>query len=152
MRDGVDFWMTSPRAGAPIIDCRNVGTCWATSLPGSKPAAFFCWKTAHHTDQHDYHGEMIGAMCKVHRTDLRFVAVLKCMQVVAVNSVDRTHLFGKYLREATIRPLYACPRGGRDIGEIERSSRSELPVLSGVEERISRSTDSASRPKSSSDR
>jgi hypothetical protein len=48
--------------------------------------------------------------------------------------------------------LYACPRDGCDIGAIERSSRSELPVLSGVEERISRPTDSASRPKSSSDR
>jgi hypothetical protein len=103
-------------------------------------------------DQHDYHGEMIGAMCKVHCTELLFDAVFKCMQVVGVNSVGRTHLFEKYLREATIRPLYACPRDGCDIGEIERSSRSELPVLSGVEERISRPTDAASRPKSSSDR
>jgi hypothetical protein len=103
-------------------------------------------------DQHDDHGEAIGAMCKVDCTEPLFDAVFNCMQVVGVNSVDRTQRFEKYLREATIRPLYACPRDGCDIGEIERSSRSELPVLSGVEERISRPTDSASRPKSSSDR
>jgi hypothetical protein len=103
-------------------------------------------------DQRDYHGEMIGATCKVHCTERLFDAVFKCMQFVGVNSVDRTHLLEKYLREAAIRPLYACPRDECDIGEIERSSRSELPVLSGVEERISRPTDSASRPKSSSDR
>jgi hypothetical protein len=48
--------------------------------------------------------------------------------------------------------LYASPPGGRDFGELERSSMSELPVLSGFDERISRPTDSASRPKSSSDR
>jgi hypothetical protein len=101
-------------------------------------------------DQHDYHGEMIGATCKVHCTELLFDAVFKCMQVVGVNSVDRTHLFEKYLRDATIRPLYACAPVGCDIGELARSSRSELPVLSGFEERISRPTDSASRPKSSS--
>jgi hypothetical protein len=47
---------------------------------------------------------------------------------------------------------YACPPGGRDFGELERSSMSELPVLSGFELRISRPTDFASRPKSSSDR
>ena len=103
----------------------------------------------HYMDQHDYHGEMIGAMCKVHCTELLFDAVFRCMQVVGV---DRTHLFEKYPREATIRPRYACPRDGCDIAEIERSSRSELPVLSGVEERISSPTDAASRPKSSSER
>jgi acyl-CoA dehydrogenase len=57
-------------------------------------------------DQHDYHGELIGAMCKVHCTELLFDAVYKCMQVVGVNSVDRQHPFEKLLREAAIFPLY----------------------------------------------
>ena len=35
-----------------------------------------------------------------------FDAVYKCMQVVGVNSVDKQHMFEKYLREATILPLY----------------------------------------------
>ena len=111
----------------------------------------FCWKTAHHTDQHDHHGEMIGAMCKVHRTDLRFVAVLKCMQVVAVNSVDRTLLFGKYLREATIRTPLSCPRGGRDIGELSeaRGASCRAERRRGADLQTYRP---ASRPKSSSDR
>jgi alkylation response protein AidB-like acyl-CoA dehydrogenase len=97
MRDGVDFWKTSTAAGAPIIDCRDVGHVLGDVAARIGACRFFCWKTAHHTDQHDYHGEMIGAMCKVHCTELLFAAVFKCMQVVAVNSVDRTHLFEKYL-------------------------------------------------------
>src|SRR6266498_4589941 len=50
---------------------------------------YFCWKTAHYIDQHEYHGELIGAMCKIHCTELLFDAVFKCMQVVGVNSVDK---------------------------------------------------------------
>jgi acyl-CoA dehydrogenase len=67
---------------------------------------YFCWKTAHYLDQHDYHGELIGAMCKVHCTELLFDAVYKCMQVVGVNSADKQHMFEKYLREAAIFPIY----------------------------------------------
>ena len=153
MREGVDFSKTSTAGGpAPIIDCQDVGYVLGVVAARIEACRFYCWKTAHCMDQHDDHGEPIGAMCKVHCTELLFDAVFKCMQVVGVNSADHTHLFEKYLREATIRPRYACPCDGCDSGEIERSSRSELPVLSGVEERISRPTDSASRPKSSSDR
>ena len=32
---------------------------------------------------------MIGAMCKIHCTEMLFDCVYKCMQVVGVNSVDR---------------------------------------------------------------
>jgi nitroalkane oxidase len=45
-------------------------------------------------------------MVKIHCTELLFDAVFKCMQVVGVNSVDKQHLFEKYLREATVLPLY----------------------------------------------
>ena len=69
-------------------------------------ARYFCWKTAHYLDQHDYHGEMLGAMCKIHCTEMLFDCVYKCMQVVGVNSVDRKHQFDRYLREAAVLPLY----------------------------------------------
>jgi nitroalkane oxidase len=45
-------------------------------------------------------------MVKIHCTELLFDAVFKCMQVVGVNSVDKQHPFEKYLREATVLPLY----------------------------------------------
>jgi nitroalkane oxidase len=73
---------------------------------GIEACRYFCWKTGHYLDRHDYHGELIGAMCKIQRTELLFDALFKCMQVVGVNSVDRKHMFEKYLREATILPLY----------------------------------------------
>lgn len=69
-------------------------------------ARYFCWKTAHYLDQHDYHGELIGAMCKIQCTEMLFDCVYKCMQVVGVNSLDRQHMFEKYLREAALFPLY----------------------------------------------
>jgi nitroalkane oxidase len=69
-------------------------------------ARYFCWKGAHYLDQHDYHGELVGAMNKVFCTELLMDSVYKCMQVVGVNSVDRKHRFERYLREAAILPLY----------------------------------------------
>ena len=69
-------------------------------------ARYFCWKTAHYLDQHDYHGELIGAMCKVQCTEMMLDCVYKCMQVVGVNSLDRQHMSEKYLREAALFPLY----------------------------------------------
>ena len=103
MRDGVDFSKTSTAGGGPIIDCQDVGYVLGDVAARIEACRFFCWKTAHRMDQRDYHGEMIGAMCKVHCTERLFDAVFKCMQVVGVNSVDRTHLLEKYLREAAIR-------------------------------------------------
>ena len=49
---------------------------------------------------------MIGAMCKIHCTEMLFDCVYKCMQVVGVNSMDTQHQFGRYLREASLLPLY----------------------------------------------
>jgi hypothetical protein len=49
--------------------------------------------------------------------------VFKCMQVVGVNSVDKQHMFEKYLREATILPLY-------DAGNFGMQRRRVHGVLS----------------------
>jgi hypothetical protein len=69
-------------------------------------ARYFCWKGAHDLDQHDYHGEMLGAMVKIHCTEMLFDCVYKCMQVVGVNSLDRKWQYDRYLREAAVLPLY----------------------------------------------
>lgn len=90
----------------PIIHHQNVGYVLGDVASRIEMCRYFCWKTAHYIDQHDYHGELIGAMCKIQCTELMFDAVYKCMQVVGVNSVDRKQPFEKLLREATVLPLY----------------------------------------------
>jgi acyl-CoA dehydrogenase len=103
----LDFAKTYTAGGPyPIIHHQNVGYVLGDVAARIEACRYFCWKTAHYLDQHQYHGEMIGAMCKIQCTELLFDAVFKCMQVVGVNSVDKQHMFEKYLREATILPLY----------------------------------------------
>src|SRR4051795_1104378 len=101
-------WARTYTAGGPqpIINYQYPGYVLGDVAARIEMCRYFCWKTAHYLDQHDYHGEMIGAMCKIQCTELMFDSVYKCMQVVGVNSVDRQHPFEKLLREATILPLY----------------------------------------------
>ena len=101
-------WAKTYTAGGskPIIHHQNVGYVLGDVAARIEMCRYFCWKTAHYLDKHDYHGELIGAMCKIQCTELLFDAVYKCMQVVGVNSVDKQHMFEKYLREATILPVY----------------------------------------------
>ena len=101
-------WAKTYTAGGPkpIIHHQNVGYVLGDVAAKIEMCRYFCWKTAHYLDGHDYHGELIGAMCKIQCTELLFDAVFKCMQVVGVNAVDKVHTFEKYLREATILPLY----------------------------------------------
>ena len=90
----------------PIIHYQYPGYVLGDVAAKIEMARYFCWKTAHYLDQHDYHGELIGAMCKIQCTEMLFDCVYKCMQVVGVNSLDRQHMFEKYLREAALFPLY----------------------------------------------
>jgi nitroalkane oxidase len=101
-------WAKTYTAGGPkpIIHYQNVGYVLGDVAARIEACRYFCWKTAHYLDKHEYHGELIGAMCKIHCTELLFDAVYKCMQVVGVNSVDKQHMFEKYLREAAILPIY----------------------------------------------
>lgn len=101
-------WTKTYTAGGPqpIIYYQNAGYVLGDVAARIEACRVFCWKTAHYLDQHDYHGELIGAMCKVHCTELMFDTVYKCMQVVGVNSADKLHMFEKYLREAAIFPIY----------------------------------------------
>lgn len=101
-------WAKAYTAGGPkpIIHYQNVGYVLGDVAARIEACRYFCWKTAHYMDKHEYHGELIGAMCKIHCTELLFDAVYKCMQVVGVNSADKQHMFEKYLREASILPIY----------------------------------------------
>jgi acyl-CoA dehydrogenase len=101
-------WAKTYTSGGPqpIIYHQQVGYVLGDVAARIEACRCFCWKTAHYLDQHDYHGELIGAMCKVHCTELMFDSVYKCMQVVGVNSSDKQHMFEKYLREAAIFPIY----------------------------------------------
>ena len=101
-------WAKTYTAGGPkpIIHYQYPGYVLGDVAAKIEAARYFCWKAAHYLDQHDYHGEMVGAMCKVHCTEMLFDAVYKCMQVVGVNSVDNRHRFGRYPREAAILPVY----------------------------------------------
>jgi nitroalkane oxidase len=101
-------WAKTYTAGGPkpIIHYQYPGYVLGDVAAKIEAARYFCWKTGHYLDQHDYHGEMLGAMCKIHCTEMLFDCVYKCMQVVGVNSVDRKHSFDRYLREAAVLPLY----------------------------------------------
>jgi Acyl-CoA dehydrogenases len=101
-------WSKTYTAGgpSPIINHQNVGYVLGDVAARIEMCRCFCWKAAHYMDQHDYHGELIGAMCKIQCTELMFDAVFKCMQVVGVNSLDMQHGWEKLLREAAVLPLY----------------------------------------------
>lgn len=45
-------------------------------------------------------------MCKTFVTETMFDCVYKCMQIVGTNSADRKFPFEKFLREASIFPVY----------------------------------------------
>ncbi|HET9899095.1 MAG TPA: acyl-CoA dehydrogenase family protein [Streptosporangiaceae bacterium] len=101
-------WAKTYTAGGPtpIINYQNAGYVLGDVAARIEACRYFCWKTAHYMDKHEYHGELIGAMCKILSTELLFDATYKCMQVVGVNSADKVHMFEKYLREAAILPIY----------------------------------------------
>lgn len=101
-------WCKTYTAGAPhpMIHFQNVGYVLGDVAARIEACRYFCWKTAHYLDQHEYHGELIGAMSKIFCTETMLDSVYKCMQVVGVNSSDKRHMFEKYLREAAIFPIY----------------------------------------------
>ena len=101
-------WARTYTAGGPepIINYQYPGYVLGDVAAKIEAARYFCWKGAHYLDEHDFHGEMIGAMNKILCTEMMMDCVYKCMQVVGVNSVDKKHMFERWLREASILPLY----------------------------------------------
>jgi acyl-CoA dehydrogenase len=92
--------------GHPIINDQSVGFVLADVAARIEAARYLTWRAADYVDAHHDHGELISAMAKVFCSELMFEAIYKCLQVVGPNSVDTGHDFERYLREATIFPLY----------------------------------------------
>jgi acyl-CoA dehydrogenase len=90
----------------PIINYQYPGYVLGDVAAKIDAARAYCLKAAHYLDAHGYHGELIGAMNKVLCTEMLFDCVYKCMQVVGVNSLDKKYSFHRWLREASVFPLY----------------------------------------------
>src|SRR5262249_54276289 len=70
-----DWAKTYPAGGPkPIIHYQYPGYVLGDVAAKIEMCRYMCWKTAHYLDQHDFHGELIGAMCKIHCTELLFDA------------------------------------------------------------------------------
>jgi nitroalkane oxidase len=91
---------------SPIIEFQYPGYVLGDVAAKIEAARSFCYKTAHYMDTHDYHGEMLGAMSKILCSEMLFSCVYQCMQVVGVNALDKKYPFHRYLREASVFPLY----------------------------------------------
>jgi nitroalkane oxidase len=92
--------------GQPIMNDQSVGYVLGDVAARIEAARCLTWKAAHYVDAHQDHGELISAMAKVFCSELMFEAIYKCVQVVGTNSADTRNNFERYLREATIFPLY----------------------------------------------
>ncbi|MCA1457788.1 acyl-CoA/acyl-ACP dehydrogenase [Bradyrhizobium sp. BRP22] len=90
----------------PIIRFQNAGYIMGDVAAKIESARYFSWRASDYLDKHSQHAELIGAMCKINVTETMFECVYKCMQVVGVNSLSTEYKFGKYLREASVLPIY----------------------------------------------
>lgn len=78
----------------------------------------FAWKAAHYHDLHNADGHAIGPMAKVFCSEMLFTAVFQAMKVVGVNALDRSHPLERYLREASVFPLYDAGNIGMQMRKI----------------------------------
>lgn len=101
-------WCKENSAGGPgpMMRYQNVGYVLGDVGARIEACRYFCWKAAHYIDSHDYHGELIGAMCKTYCTETMLESVYKCMQIVGVNSMDKKWEWDRLLREASLLPIY----------------------------------------------
>jgi alkylation response protein AidB-like acyl-CoA dehydrogenase len=101
-------WAKSNSAASltPMIRFQNVGYVLGDCAAKIESARYFCWRASDYLDKHEQHAELVGAMCKINTTEAMFDVVFKCMQIVGVNSMDAQYKFGKYLREASVLPIY----------------------------------------------
>lgn len=113
----LDFARTYTAGGPrPIIHHQYPAFLLGDAAAAIDAARTYCWAVAAYLDRHDYHAEAFGAMNKTFCTELLLEHVYKCLQVVGVNSVDKTRIFERYLREAALLPLY----DGGNIGMQRR--------------------------------
>jgi alkylation response protein AidB-like acyl-CoA dehydrogenase len=113
-------WAKTHTAGgdAPILHHQAVGYMMVDVATKIEACRAFSWKAAHYLDLHDSEGHAVGAMAKVFCGELLFEAVFKAMQVMGVNSLDRSHPMEKFLREAAVFPLYDAGNIGMQMRKI----------------------------------
>ena len=90
----------------PIIRFQNVGYVLGDCAAKIESARYFCWRACDYLDKHEQHAELVGAMCKINTTEAMFDVIFKCMQIVGVNSLSMEGKWTKYLREASVLPIY----------------------------------------------
>jgi alkylation response protein AidB-like acyl-CoA dehydrogenase len=106
----------------PIIYHQAVGYMLADAAMRIEACRYLSWKAAHYLDMYDSEGHAFGAMSKVFCSETMFDTVYKCMQVMGINSLDKTHPMEKLLREAAVLPIY-------DAGNIGMQRRKIWGVI-----------------------
>ena len=117
-------WSKTYTAGGdkPIIYHQAVGYMLADAAMRIEACRYLSWKAAHYLDMYDAEGHAFGAMSKVFCSETMFETVYKCMQVMGINALDKSHPMEKFLREAAVLPIY-------DAGNIGMQRRKIWGVL-----------------------
>ena len=102
----------------PIINHQVVAYTLAEVAMKVEAGRAFAWKAAHYHDLHNADGHAIGPMAKVFCSEMLFTAVFQAMKVVGVNALDRSHPLERYLREASVFPLYDAGNIGMQMRKI----------------------------------
>jgi alkylation response protein AidB-like acyl-CoA dehydrogenase len=102
----------------PIIEHQAVGYALAEVAMKIEACRAFAWKAAHYHDLHDSNGHAIGPMAKVFCGETLFNAVFQAMKVVGVNALDKELPLERYLREATVFPLYDAGNMGMQMRKL----------------------------------
>ena len=83
--------------------------------------------SAHYLDMYDSDGHAIVAMSKVFCGDLMFDTVFKCMQIAAVNAVDKNHPLEKLPARGDHLPaLRGGQHGNVESQDLGRDGRPQL--------------------------
>ena len=113
-------WAKTYTAGGPkpIINHQAVGYALADVAMKIEACRAFSWKSAHYNDLHDANGHAVGPMAKVFCSELLFGAVFQAMKVVGVNALDKALPLERYLREASVFPLYDAGNMGMQMRKL----------------------------------
>lgn len=113
-------WAKTNTAGGstPIIEHQAVGYALAEVAMKIEACRTFAWKAAHYHDLYDANGHAIGPMAKIFCGETLFGAVYQAMKVVGVNALDKELPLERYLREATVFPLYDAGNMGMQMRKL----------------------------------
>ncbi|MGH6825420.1 acyl-CoA dehydrogenase family protein [Methyloceanibacter sp.] len=113
-------WAKTYTAGGdkPIINHQAVGYALAEVAMKIEACRAFSWKAAHYNDLHDSNGHAVGPMAKIFCSEILFGAVFQAMKVMGVNALDKTLPLERYLREATVFPLYDAGNMGMQMRKL----------------------------------